>query len=178
MLNKKVLGLSSVAALVAASLSFTASAEGYGDNGYDRDDKDIVSVAKSDDRFSTFVAALEAADMEYALDKDGSYTVFAPTNDAFDALPEGTLEALLDDTDQLRDILTYHILGDKVMAEDVPSEETSVDTLNGGQVRVVASYGTVMVDTATVTYADIEASNGVIHAIDSVIIPASDYAAR
>lgn len=169
---KRTLGLTSVAALLAASLSFTASAHNHSSDGYDKDDNDIVSIAKGDERFSTLVAALQAADMEYALDKDGSYTVFAPTNDAFDALPEGTLESLLEDTDQLRSILTYHIIGEKISSSDVPSEETQVETLNGGSVRVMASYGTVMVDTATVMIADIEASNGVIHAIDSVIIPA------
>lgn len=175
MLNKRTLGISSIAALVAASVSFSAFAD-YNSRGYDSDKKDIVSLAKEDDRFSTLVTALEAAGMQDALDKDGEYTVFAPTNDAFDALPEGALEALLDDTDQLRAVLSYHVVGDKIMAEDVPSDETTIDTL-GGPVRVVASYGTVMVDTATVTYADIEASNGVIHAIDTVIIP-TDYAAR
>ena len=170
----RTLGLTSIAALMAASLSFSASAHNHsGDrDGYDKDDKDIVSIAKADDRFSTFVTALEAADMQDALDKDGSYTVFAPTNDAFDALPEGTLESLLEDTDQLRSILSYHVIGEKISSSDIPEEETRVDTLNGGQVRVMSSYGTVMVDAATVTYADIEASNGVIHAIDSVIIPA------
>ncbi|MCC5878742.1 MAG: fasciclin domain-containing protein [Idiomarina sp.] len=169
---KRTLGLTSVAALLAASLSFTASAHNHSSDGYDKDGNDIISIAKGDERFSTLVAALQAADMEYALDKDGSYTVFAPTNDAFDALPEGTLESLLEDTDQLRSILTYHIIGEKISSSDVPSEETQVETLNGGSVRVMASYGTVMVDTATVVIADIEASNGVIHAIDSVIIPA------
>lgn len=170
--TKRTLGLTSVAALLAASLSFSASAHNHSSDGYDKDDNDIVSIAKGDERFSTLVAALEAADMAYALDKDGSYTVFAPTNDAFDALPEGTLESLLEDTDQLRSILTYHIIGEEISSSDVPSEETQVETLNGGSVRVMSSYGTVMVDTATVVIADIEASNGVIHAIDSVIIPA------
>jgi uncharacterized surface protein with fasciclin (FAS1) repeats len=173
----RTLTLTSLATLVASSIAFSALAHNHsGDR--DKSDYDIVKVAQSHDRFSTFVSALEAADMQDAFDKDGEYTVFAPTNDAFDALPEGTLESLLEDTDQLRDILSYHVIEGTVKSDDIGSEEMTVEALNGGELRVMSSYGNVMVNTATVTYADIEASNGVIHGIDSVLIPPADYAQR
>ncbi|WP_241984107.1 fasciclin domain-containing protein [Aliidiomarina sedimenti] len=171
MLNTKLnTKLATMAAVVSMSVSFGALANHHGD--HDKSEYDIVKVAQHDERFSTFVTALEAAGMSDALDKDGSYTVFAPTNDAFAALPEGTLDALLDDTDQLRTILSYHVVADEIASSDVPEEQTAIETINGGQLQVQASYGNVMVNTATVVHADIEASNGVIHGIDAVIVPA------
>lgn len=167
----------SIAALIASSLSFAALAHDHKDRGSERDkdmsDYNIAEIVKKDDRFSTFAKALEAAEMEDALDNSGSYTVFAPTNDAFDALPEGTLESLLESAnqDRLRDILNYHIVEEKLMSDDVNGDEVRKDTMQGSEVRITASYGKVQVNNANVTYADIEASNGVIHAIDAVIMP-------
>ncbi|WP_157982793.1 fasciclin domain-containing protein [Aliidiomarina minuta] len=169
----RTLTTTSIAALVASSFFFVAQAHDHEDRDKDKSDYDIAKIAKEDDRFSTFAEALKAADMEDALDSDGSYTLFAPTNDAFDALPEGTLESLLesDNQDRLRDILSYHIVEEKLMSDDINGDEVRKETLQGSEVRITASYGNVQVNNATVTYPDIEASNGVIHGIDTVIMP-------
>lgn len=130
---------------------------------------DIVDVAASDASFSTLVTALKAADLVDALKADGPFTVFAPTDDAFAKLPAGTLDALLQDTDKLKQILTYHVVSGKVMASDVAGL-TSADTLAGKPVKVDTSNG-VKIGEANVVKADIVASNGVIHVIDTVLIP-------
>lgn len=178
--NRKF-GITGLAAVIAASMSFSALANNDRDRDRDRGDKDhIVKVAQDNDNFSTFASAIEAAGMERALDKNGNYTVFAPTNDAFDALPDGALDELMDDPDRLRNILSYHVVDEKIESSDISSNGTTVSTMGGGELRVMESQGQVMVDVATVTYADIEASNGVIHGIDTVIIPAeyAELAAR
>ncbi len=132
----------------------------------------IVEIAAGDENFSTLVAALKAADLVKVLQGDGPFTVFAPTNEAFAALPEGTVENLLkpENKDQLVAILTYHVVPGKVMSSDLAGKKLSAKTLEGSKVMIDASSG-VMVDEATVVVADIEASNGVIHVIDTVIIP-------
>lgn len=170
---KRSIALTSLAALVAATFSVSALAHNHGGSVKDSSDYSIVELAQKDDRFSTLVQALQAADLVNAFD-DGSFTVFAPTNDAFDALPEGALESLLEDDNigQLTDILTYHVVGQKVMSGDVGDEASMVETLQGSELRVMESYGNVMINNATVVEADIEASNGVIHAIDTVLMPA------
>lgn len=130
---------------------------------------DIVDTAVAAGSFKTLAAALGAADLVDALKGDGPFTVFAPTDEAFAALPEGTVEGLLEDPEALAAILTYHVVPGAVMSGDL-SDGMTATTVNGADVTI--SVGdSVMVNEATVTTADIEASNGVIHVIDSVILP-------
>jgi len=136
------------------------------------DKMDIVDTAVADGRFTTLVAAVQAAGLVDALKGEGPFTVFAPTDDAFAALPEGTVEALLADIPTLTDILLYHVVEGKVMAADVV-ELSNAMTLNGQYVDIVVKDGKVMVDGAEVILTDIETSNGVIHVIDAVILPES-----
>lgn len=133
---------------------------------------DIVEVAQSAGSFNTLVAAVSAADLVDTLKGDGPFTVFAPTDEAFAALPEGTVETLLEpeNKDQLTAILTYHVLPGKVMAADIAGKELSVATVNGKEVDVDGRDG-VKVENANVISADVEASNGVIHVIDKVLLP-------
>ncbi len=133
--------------------------------------KDIVDIAAGNDAFSTLVAAVTAAVLVETLKGDGPFTVFAPTNDAFAALPEGTVETLLkpENKDQLVSILTYHVVPGKVMSGDL-SDGLTAATVQGGEVTI-GTTGGVTVDGANVVQADIEASNGVIHVIDAVILP-------
>ena len=135
--------------------------------------KDIVDTAAGNEAFSTLVAAVKAAGLVETLKGEGPFTVFAPTNDAFAALPEGTVENLLkpENKDQLTSILTYHVVPGKVMSTDL-RDDMEAATVNGAEVTIDLDNG-VMVEEATVTQADIEASNGVIHVIDKVILPGS-----
>jgi len=133
--------------------------------------KDIVDTAVEAGSFTTLAAALEAAGLVETLKGEGPFTVFAPTDEAFAALPEGTVETLLEpeNRDQLTAILTYHVVPGKVMSGDL-SDGMEAETVNGAPVTISTDDG-VMVNDATVTAADIEASNGVIHVIDSVLLP-------
>jgi uncharacterized surface protein with fasciclin (FAS1) repeats len=133
---------------------------------------DIVDTAVSNGSFNTLVAAVQAAGLVDTLKGEGPFTVFAPTDEAFAALPEGTVETLLkpENKDQLIAILTYHVIPGKVMASDVSGKQMSVATVNGQEVNVNGMSG-VKIDDATVVTADVEASNGVIHVIDAVILP-------
>ena len=133
----------------------------------------IVDIAVADGRFSTLVAAVTAADLAETLSSEGPFTVFAPTDDAFAALPEGTVEALLEDIPQLSNILLYHVVPGKVMAADVVELELA-DTAAGIPVRIRVEDGNVFINESQVVITDIEASNGVIHVIDSVILPPAD----
>ncbi len=135
---------------------------------------DIVDTAVSAGSFSTLAAALEAADLVDTLKGDGPFTVFAPTDAAFAALPAGTVETLLkpENKDQLTAILTYHVVPGKVMSGDVV-KLSSATTVNGADVAVTVMNGKVMINGATVTAVDVAASNGVIHVIDTVLIPGS-----
>ncbi|GAA5522880.1 hypothetical protein Asal01_02848 [Fodinibius salicampi] len=132
----------------------------------------IVEVAQSNDDFSTLVSAVTDAGLATTLQGSGPFTVFAPTNQAFEALPEGLLESL--SNEQLNEILSYHVVaGSTVMAGDLQAEQ-SVEASAGGQLFVTVMDGDVMVnDNASVVTADVEASNGVIHAIDQVVLPDS-----
>jgi transforming growth factor-beta-induced protein len=138
-------------------------------------EKDIVDTAVGAGTFETLVAAVSAADLVEALKSDGPFTVFAPTDDAFAKLPEGTVETLLkpENKDQLVAVLTYHVVAGKVKAADVV-KLTGAKTLNGQQVSIKVEDGKVSVDEANVVATDIACSNGVIHVIDAVILPASD----
>jgi len=132
---------------------------------------DIVDVAINDGRFTTLVKAIEAAGLVETLKGPGPFTVFAPIDDAFAKLPPGTVDGLLADVPQLKNILLYHVVPGKVMAADV-AKLTEAATVLGAPVKVtVTPDGKVMINDANVIVADIEASNGVIHVIDTVIIP-------
>ncbi len=135
--------------------------------------KDIVDIAASNDNFSTLVAAVKAAGLVDTLKGDGPFTVFAPTNEAFAALPAGTVESLLkpENKDKLVAILTYHVVAGKVTADKVVTLD-SATTVQGQQVKIKVKNGNVMVDNASVVKTDIMGSNGVIHVIDKVILPA------
>lgn len=130
----------------------------------------IVDVAAANEDFETLVAAVTAADLAGTLSGEGPFTVFAPTDDAFDALPEGLLDALLlpENKDALVSILTYHVLPAEVMAADVTAGD--VATVEGSTIAITTDGG-VKVNDANVTATDVEASNGVIHVIDAVIVP-------
>jgi uncharacterized surface protein with fasciclin (FAS1) repeats len=130
---------------------------------------DIVDTAVAAGNFTTLVAAVQAAGLEDTLRGEGPFTVFAPTDEAFAALPEGTVEALLEDIPTLTSILTYHVVPGAVMSTDL-SDGMTAETVNGQSVTISLADG-VQVDGANVTTADIEASNGVIHVIDAVILP-------
>lgn len=133
---------------------------------------DIVDTAVSAGSFNTLVAAVQAAGLVDTLKSDGPFTVFAPTDEAFAALPEGTVETLLlpENKDQLVEILTYHVVPAKVMSGDIAGKRAKVLTVQGDRLSVNAKNG-VKVNGAEVVQADIEASNGVIHVIDAVILP-------
>jgi uncharacterized surface protein with fasciclin (FAS1) repeats len=134
--------------------------------------KDIVDTAASAGEFNTLVAAVKAAGLVDALKADGPITVFAPTDEAFAKLPEGTVESLLkpENIDQLKSILTYHVVSGKVLSTDL-SDGASAATLQGSNLSVEIADGSVSVNGASVTTADIGASNGVIHVIDTVLLP-------
>ena len=132
----------------------------------------IVDIAVGDGRFGTLVAALQAAGLVDTLQGEGPFTVFAPTDDAFAKLPEGTVDALLADIPALTDILLYHVVAGNVMAADVVALD-SAGTVQGAEVSITVDGNTVMLNDSQVVITDIEASNGVIHVIDSVLIPAT-----
>lgn len=133
----------------------------------------VVEIAVGNEDFSTLVAAVKAAGLVEALSSEGPFTIFAPTNDAFAKLPDGTVESLLkpENKDKLAAILKYHVVAGKVMAADVSAGK--VETLNGAKATITVKDGKVMIDKANVVKTDIVGSNGVIHVIDAVILPAS-----
>ena len=137
-------------------------------------EKDIVDTAVAAGSFKTLAAALKAAGLVETLKGKGPFTVFAPTDEAFAKLPAGTVENLLkpENKAQLTAILTYHVVPGNVMASQVVSLKDA-KTVNGQSVKISATGGTVMVDKAKVVKTDIEAANGVIHVIDTVMIPAA-----
>jgi len=149
--------------LAALPMTFTAFTAKAGD---------IVDTAASADQFSTLVAAIKAAGLVDTLKGDGPFTVFAPTNEAFAALPAGTVENLLkpENKAQLVAVLTYHVIPGRVMSADIAGKTAEVKTVQGSALSIDATSG-VMVDNATVTTADIITSNGVIHVIDTVVLP-------
>lgn len=133
---------------------------------------DIVDVAVENGSFNTLVAAVKAAGLVETLKGDGPFTVFAPTDEAFAKLPEGTVESLLlpENKDKLVAVLTYHVVAGKVMAADVVKLDKAT-TVQGQDVMIKTMGGKVMVDNANVVATDVKASNGVIHVIDQVILP-------
>ena len=159
-----------VALLTSAAVLFTAlpaAAEPKTDS------KTVVAVAASNKDFSTLVAAVKAADLVETLSGDGPFTIFAPNNDAFAKLPKGTVAELLkpENKKKLQAILTLHVVGAKVMAADV--KPGKVKTVNGASIEVSVKDGAVTINDAKVIKTDILGSNGVIHVIDTVILPTS-----
>ena len=154
-----------IAALMAFSLNIAAQ------NANAAESKDIVAVASANGSFKTLVAAVKAAGLVETLQGKGPFTVFAPTDEAFAKLPAGTVESLLkpENKAKLVAILTYHVVGAKVMAAAVKTG--MVKTVNGAELDVKAWDGKVSVNGAKVTAADVAASNGVIHVIDTVVLP-------
>lgn len=134
--------------------------------------QDIVDTAVAAGQFNTLVAAVQAAGLVEVLKGDGPFTVFAPTDEAFAALPEGTVENLLkpENKDQLVAVLTYHVVPGKIMSADIAGATTAVASVQGAELSVDATDG-VRVDNAIVVTADIETTNGVIHVIDQVVLP-------
>ena len=160
---RKTFSAGALAALVlTAAAPPVARAEG----------RDIVGTAAAAGSFKTLAQALESADLVGTLEGEGPFTVFAPTDEAFAKLPAGTLENLLEpeNRDKLRRVLTYHVVPGRVMASDV-ARRRSMNAVNGDSLTVSATGGVVRVGDARVVKADIPASNGVIHVIDTVILP-------
>ena len=161
MIRRTFVALAAATALMASTAAY---ADGHG--------KDIVDTAVGAGSFNTLVAAVTAAGLVDTLKGDGPFTVFAPTDDAFAALPAGTVDDLLkpENKDTLVSILTYHVVPAKVMAGDLAGQTVSAKTVNGGELIVDGRDG-VKVNEAMVVQADIMATNGVIHVVDKVILP-------
>ena len=153
-----------IAAVAASSMATATFAGGHS--------KDIVDTAVGAGSFTTLVAAVQAAGLVDVLKGDGPFTVFAPTDEAFAALPAGTVETLLkpENKEQLVNILTYHVLSGKVVSGDISGKSLEVTMVNGATAKIDASNG-VKIAGANVVTADVEASNGVIHVIDAVLLP-------
>ncbi|MFC2119651.1 fasciclin domain-containing protein [Bacteroidota bacterium] len=132
--------------------------------------QDIVTIAVDAGKFTTLATALTETGLVEALQGDGPFTVFAPTDDAFAKLPEGTVEALLNDKETLKNILLYHVVAGEVTSKEVVNL-TKAETLAGKNININVKDGSVMINDSKVTGADIMASNGVIHIIDTVLIP-------
>jgi len=160
---KRIYVMSCLALLITLSLSSNANAGSK---------KDIVDTAVAAGDFKTLAAALQAAGLVDTLKGAGPFTVFAPTDEAFAKLPAGTVEDLLkpENKQKLVSILTYHVVAGDVMAKDVV-KLSEAKTLNGKELKIMVEGGKVMVDGANLTKTDIQCSNGVIHVIDSVLIP-------
>ena len=181
MLKTTLFALTGVAALtIGMSYVPTASAgcgtcETSKDHAHE-EKSTVVDIAAGNEDFSTLVAAIQAAGLAETLNGEGPFTVFAPTNEAFAALPEGTLEELLkpENNDRLISILTYHVVPGKVMAADVV-KLTEATTVQGSNIDIaVSADGVKLNDSADVIKTDIVGSNGVIHAINAVILPPAE----
>jgi len=178
---KKILTTMLALTLVFALASITyagncgGSSHGHKENGTSTSTSaekqaNIVETAMANESFSTLVAAVKAAGLVDVLSGDGPFTVFAPTDEAFAKLPEGTLESLLADKDKLTSVLTYHVISANVKAADVV-KLAEAKTVNGQKVAIKVTENGVAVDNANVVMTDIACSNGTIHVIDSVILP-------
>lgn len=158
-----------IIAAAAVLLPLTAQADHHGK----KPTKNVVEIAAGAKDFSTLVAAVKAGGLAGALSGEGPFTIFAPTNAAFAKLPEGTVATLLkpENKGKLAAILKYHVVAGKVMAADVKAGK--VKTLNGAKAKIAIKGGKVTIDSANVVKTDIVGTNGVIHVIDSVILPAA-----
>jgi uncharacterized surface protein with fasciclin (FAS1) repeats len=153
--------ITSFRAFLTGAALFAASAVGA--------NQDIIDTAKSAGKFNTLISAIDAAGLTDTLKGKGPFTVFAPTDDAFAKLPAGTLEGLLNDKAKLTKILTYHVVSGQVMAKDV--KPGKVTTLEGSKLNITKGTYGVKVNNAQVVGTDVAASNGVIHVIDTVVMP-------
>ena len=145
-----------------------------GDSGND-DNEELATIAEivaENEDFETLATALDVAELTDTLDGEGPFTVFAPTDEAFEALPEGVLEALIDDPDALSEVLLYHVVADELLAEDVLAE-TSLTTVQGEDIQVDGDNATLN-GTVMIVQTDVLASNGVIHVIDAVLVPPAE----
>lgn len=161
----RISALSLAAVLAFGAVSAPVAAQAPSSN-------DIVQVATSAGVFNTLLAAATAAGLVETLKSEGPFTVFAPTDEAFAKLPEGTVASLLANPEALRGILLYHVVPGRVMAAQVVGL-TSATTAQGADIRIAVVDGTVKINDANVVTADVPASNGVIHIIDAVILPPS-----
>jgi uncharacterized surface protein with fasciclin (FAS1) repeats len=170
----KVIALGTVAVVSVSGI--TLAGDGYKKDkpaaAASSNTQDIVSTAVAAGSFKTLAAALEAAGLVETLKGKGPFTVFAPTDEAFAKLPEGTVENLLkpENADKLKAVLTYHVVPGNVMAKDVVNVKTA-KTVNGQELSVTVKDGKVKIDDANVVKTDIACTNGVIHVIDSVVLP-------
>jgi len=170
--------LAALAAVFAISVAQTSSASSCGGGDHDHSHGEgytVMDKAAADGNFSTLIAAVEAAGLQEVLTGHGPFTIFAPTNAAFAALPEGTVESLLmpENIDQLKAILTYHVVPKNVMSSQIRNGDNFVKTVGGSTLNVEKEYDEVMIGSARVVAVDIKASNGVIHVIDEVLLPKS-----
>jgi uncharacterized surface protein with fasciclin (FAS1) repeats len=171
---KKLIKYTGATIAILGLTSLSAVADDHGDKKAAKSataDKTVVEIAAGNESFTTLVAAVKAAGLAEALSGTGPFTIFAPTNEAFAKLPKGTVETLLkpENKDKLAGILKYHVVSGKVMAADVKAMK--VKTLQGSEFEITIKEGAVMVDGAKVVKTDIVGKNGVIHVIDSVILP-------
>jgi len=174
MKTNRILSVAAIAAVVTMTPSLFAGECGASQSASTANcaaGKDIVAVAAGAENFKTLVAAVKAAGLVETLQGQGPFTVFAPTDEAFGKLPKGTVEDLLkpENKEKLVSILTYHVLPGKVMAADVKTMK--VKTANGQELSIKVEDGNVTVDNAKVTKTDVAANNGVIHVIDTVVLP-------
>lgn len=151
-------------ALAAAAMATTSPADVQAQDG------DIVAVAQAAGGFETLLAAATAADLVATLQSEGPFTVFAPTDEAFAKIPQAQLQALLEDKEALQKVLLYHVVPGRVAASQVVNLNTA-ETAAGQNVTILVENGSVKVDNANVVATDIQATNGIIHVIDQVILP-------
>ena len=174
-MRKNIVGSFAAVATVSVLMASVSVAGNYGKTktaSAGKSGMDIVQVAKSAGSFNTLLAALKAADLDKTLKGTGPFTVFAPTDAAFAKLPAGALDGLLKDPAALKNVLLFHVVSGKVMAKDVVTL-TEAPTANGQSVSVNTANGVVLNGTSNVVKTDIPASNGVIHVIDTVLLPAA-----
>ena len=161
-----------LASCAVLAISVPAAAQYMSSKSYEGGDKDIVETAISAGSFETLVAAVQAAGLVETLQGEGPFTVFAPTDDAFAKLPEGTVESLLlpENREKLVAVLTYHVVPGRLMAKDVVGQ-SYLKTVQGEKIKIQVKDGQAWADKARIIKTDIETSNGVIHVIDAVILP-------
>ncbi|WP_441001186.1 fasciclin domain-containing protein [Fodinibius sp. SL11] len=166
--------LSRIIAFVLVSVVLLAFTEHPEINNHGDHHNKIVSIAQDTDQLSTLVTAVKAADLVETLNGEGPFTVFAPTNQAFSNLPDGTLDMLLKEENkgQLQSILTYHVVSGKIMSSDLKDGQM-VETVQGNKLKVSLSDG-AMINGAKVAKADVEAANGVVHIVDAVLMPSDN----
>ncbi len=174
-MRKNIVGIIATvaaASLIVSSVGMAGSYSKTKSAAVDKSGKDIVQVAKAAGSFNTLLAALKAADLAKTLKGKGPFTVFAPTDEAFAKLPAGALDGLLKDPQALKSVLLYHVVSGKVLAKDVVTL-TEATTVNGQAVGINSASGVVLNGSSNVIKTDVLASNGVIHVIDTVLMPSA-----